>query len=53
MSSLVEHPVDNSAIVDRDLTQAGNPVDFSEFLTYLFLFSKTYRIEYLINRIAI
>ena len=32
MSSLMEHPVHNSAIIDRDLTQTGNPVDFSDFL---------------------
>nr|DAR38317.1 MAG TPA: hypothetical protein [Caudoviricetes sp.] len=31
MSSLMEHPVHNSAIIDRDLTQTGNPVDFSDF----------------------
>ena len=32
MSSLMEHPVHNSAIIDRDLTQTANPVDFSDFL---------------------
>lgn len=32
MSSLMEHPVHNSAIIDRDLTQTGSPVDFSDFL---------------------